>query len=162
MPPEEPQSKPIPLSELLDAFEFVSVSDLDEHQAYVCKRTGRIIFVSEGLDLEEGAQFPEDPDVADYQAVPHRRDLNLGRWVALSFVAQELPDRLEMARDIFSRKGAYGRFKHLLQAANKLDAWYAFEARAAEAALEAWCEDVGVTLIDNSDRSDARPNDPKA
>ena len=48
MPEKEPETAPIKLSELVDAFAFVSVSDFDEHQAYICKRSGRIIFVSEG------------------------------------------------------------------------------------------------------------------
>ena len=65
MPTEEPEAAPVKLSELVDAFEFVSVSDLDEHQAYT------------------------------------------------------------------------------------LDKWHAFEARATELALEEWCVEVGVTLIDN-------------
>ncbi len=149
MPPEEPESTPIKLSDLIEAFEFVSVSDLDEHQAYICKRTGRIIFVSEGVDLDEEVEFPDDPDMGAYHVVPHRRDLDLGRRVALSFVAEELPDSLNKARDIFSRKGAYGRFKQLVQTTGTLDKWYAFEERATQAALEEWCDEVGVTLIDN-------------
>ena len=79
MPTEEPESAPVKLRELADAFEFVGISELDEHQAYICKRTGRIIFVSDGVDLGEDIQFPDDPELADYLPVPHRRDLDLGR-----------------------------------------------------------------------------------
>ena len=50
---------------------------------------------------------------------------------------------------MFSRKGAYSWFKHLLQTSGMLDKWYAFEARAMETALQEWCFAVGVTLIDN-------------
>jgi len=148
-PPDESESTPIKLSELIEASEFVSVSDLDEHQAYICKRTGRIISVSEGMDLEEEVEFPDDPDLDAYHMVPHRRDLDLGRRVALSFVAEELPAALDKARNIFSRRGAYRRFRQLLQATGTLDQWYAFEERATVAALEQWCDEVGVTLIDN-------------
>lgn len=149
MPTEEPVAAPVKLSELVDAFEFVSVSDLDEHQAYICKRTGRIIFVSEGVDLEEDIELPDDPELADYLPVPHRRDLDLGRRLALSFVAEKLPGSFDKASEIFSRKGAYSRFKQLLRATGTLDNWHAFEARATELALEEWCVEVGVTLIDN-------------
>jgi hypothetical protein len=149
LPTEEPESAPVKLSELIDAFEFVSVSDLDEHQAYICKNTGRIIFVSEGVDLEEDIEFPDDPELADYLPVPHRRDLDLGRRLALSFVAEELPGSFDKATEIFRQKGAYSRLKQLLQATGALDKWYAFEARATEMALEEWCGEVGVTLIDN-------------
>jgi hypothetical protein len=55
MPTEEPEAAPVKLSELVDACEFVSVSDLDEHQAYICKWTGRIIFVAEGGRLSASA-----------------------------------------------------------------------------------------------------------
>lgn len=149
MPTEEPKSASVKLQELADAFEFVSVSGLDEHQAYICKRTGRIIFVSEGVNLEEVIEFPDDPELAGYLPVPHRRDLDLGRRLALSFVAEELPGALDKAREIFSRKGAYSRLQQLLQATGTLDKWYAFEARATETALEDWCAEVGVTLIDS-------------
>ena len=149
MPPEEPEFTPIKLSELIEAVEFVSVSDLDEYQAYICKRTGGITFVSEGMDLNEEVEFPEGDDLDNYHEVPNRRDLDLGRRVALSFVAEELPGSLDKARDIFSRKGAYSRFRQLLQATGTLDKWYAFEARATEKALEQWCDAVGVKLIDN-------------
>lgn len=57
MPSEQPRSKPIKLSELIEAFEFVSISDLDEHQAYICKSTGKTTFVSSGVDLEEEMEF---------------------------------------------------------------------------------------------------------
>jgi hypothetical protein len=149
MPEEEPETAPIKLSELVDAFEFVSVSDFDEHQAYICKRTGRIVFVSEGVDLEEDMEFPDDSEEADYLPVPHRRDLDLGKRLALSFVTEELPGSYDKAREIFGRKGAYSRFKHLLQATGTLDKWYAFEARATETALRDWCAAVSVPLLDN-------------
>ena len=149
MPTEEPEAAPVKLSELVDAFEFMSVSDLDEHQAYICKRTGRIIFVSEGVNLEEDIEFPDDTELADYLPVPHRRDLDLGRRLALSFVAEKLPGSFDKASEIFSRKGAYSRFKQLLQATGTLDKWHAFEARATELALKEWCGEVRVTLIDN-------------
>jgi hypothetical protein len=147
MSAEEPESAPIALSDLVDACEFVSASLFDEHQAYICKRTGRITFVAEGVDLEEDSTVPDDPDPADYLAVPHRRDLDLGKRLALSFVADELPGSLDKVRDIFRRKGAYGRFKQLLRATGTLDKWYEYDARATETALAEWCVEVGLTLI---------------
>jgi len=149
MPPKEPQSTSVKLSELIVAFESVSASDGYEHKAYICKRTGRIIIVSEGMDLEEETEVPDEPDLADYHVVPHRRDLDLGKRLALSFVAQELPGLLNKAREIFHRKGAYGRFKQLLHTTGSLDKWYAFEERATEEALLEWCDEAGVTLNDN-------------
>jgi len=79
----------------------------------------------------------------------------LSRWtfeksgLALSFVAEELPDLFDEAMEIFSQKGAYSRFKQLVQATDTLDEWYAFEARVTETALSEWIDEVVVTLIDN-------------
>lgn len=137
----------IELSELVDAFEFVSAAQLGEHDAFICMKTGRIILVVDGMDIAEDVEFPEDADIPDYLAVPHRQDLDLGRTVALSFVAEALPASFDHVRDIFGRKGAYRRFKEFLRATGTVEKWHACEARATEAALEKWCDQVGVTLI---------------
>jgi len=142
------QPAAVKFSELLDACEFVSGSPYDELRAFVCTKTGRIYFVSDLLD-DEIEEVPEDLETSDlYLAVPGRRDLDLGRRLALSFVRDELPGALDKAYDIFGRKGAYGRFKHLLQVNGALDKWYAFEQSAVEAALRDWCEDAGLPLTD--------------
>ena len=49
-------------------------------------------------------------------------------------------------RRIFHKRGAYARFKDLLQRKNALDRWYDFEAEATEAALREWCEINGITI----------------
>lgn len=145
----EAESAAIKLSELVDAFEFVSVSDLEEHHAYICRNTGKIFFVSDNSDVDE-EDLPEDlTESEQYEAVPHRRELDLGKKLALSFIGDELAASLPKAREIFSRKGAYGRFKHLLQVNGILDKWYAFEERAVEAALREWCDEVGVKLVED-------------
>lgn len=147
MTPEELASVAIRLSDLIEAFEFVSSGDLFEHSAYICRKTGEIVFISEGLEIEEG-DLPSDlSDPVQYQEVPHRRDFDLGRRLALSFVAEEIPECIHDARDIFSRKGAYARFKYLLTANGVLDKWYAFEQAAIDAALREWADEVGIKLI---------------
>jgi hypothetical protein len=105
--------------------------------------------VSEDVELDEAGELPDDPDPADYLPVPHKRDLHLGKRLALSFVAEHLPGSFDQAREIFSRKGAYSRFRQLLQRTGTLDKWYAFEQQATETALAEWCVEVGVTLIDH-------------
>jgi len=148
MAAETPGPAAVSLSELLNAFEFVSASPFDEYQAYICRITGRIIFVSEDIDPEE-EELPDDVAISDqYHAVPNRRDLHLGAKLALSFVSDELPTSLREARDIFSRRGAYRRFKQMLEDTRSLDKWYAFEADAVATALKDWCAEVGLSLID--------------
>jgi len=145
---DEAESAAIKLSELVEAFEFVSVSELGEHQAYICRKTGRIYFVSENINIEE--ELPEDlTESEQYESVPHRRDLALGKRVALSFVEEELPALLPEAREIFGHKGAYGKFKRLLDVNGILDRWYVFEERAAEAALREWSDEVGLILVED-------------
>jgi len=95
--------------------------------------------------MDDAAELPDDPETAGYILVPHRRDLDLGKKLALAFAVEELPEAQMDVRDIFSRKGAYRRFKYLLQAKGALERWYAYEERAIEAAMCRWCDDVGLT-----------------
>ncbi|WIW90957.1 hypothetical protein K3M67_18095 (plasmid) [Sphingobium sp. V4] len=146
--PEITPSAPLILSDVIEAVEFVSASQIHEFQAYICKRTGRILCMDEGLGSEHTAELPDDPVAAGFVAVPHKHDLDLGKPLALNFVADELPALLGEARDIFRRKGAYRRFKDLVQAQGKLECWYAYEACETEAAVRSWCEEVGLPLDD--------------
>ncbi len=57
-----------------------------------------------------------------------------------AFVEEALPDEWNRVAEMFRRKGAYGRFKPLLQDRGALERWYAFEAAATERALKDWCE----------------------
>jgi hypothetical protein len=74
------------------------------------------------------------------------RPLDLGRELALSFVEQELPNDYDRAEGFFYSKGAYGRFKTLLESRGVMEKWYAFEARATEAKLREWCHEHGVQV----------------
>ncbi|MCK5351545.1 hypothetical protein KAJ77_03150, partial [bacterium] len=47
---------------------------------------------------------------------------------------------------IFRRKGAYGRFKGLLEQKGLLEEWYAFEEEKTRERLLRWCEENGVVL----------------
>jgi Uncharacterised protein family (UPF0158) len=149
MAPEESPPLPVRLTDLVEAFEFVSASQFDEHQAYICSRTGRIVYVSDSVDLEEEEALPEDPEEAGYLAIPRRQDLDLGRPVALLFAAKALPDSYDEVRDIFRRRGAFGRFKHLLRTKGVLDQWYAFDEHATQNALREWCDETGVPVVED-------------
>jgi hypothetical protein len=142
------KSVAVKFSELRDAFDFVSMGLQYEHRAYVCTNTGTIYWSSDAIDAEE--ELPDDLETSDnYIAVPHKNELNLGRDLVFSFVREQLPDAWDDVRDIFRRRGAYGRFKDLLQDRNMLEKWYAFEESAGEEALRAWCEEAGIQLDDS-------------
>lgn len=108
--------------ELRNTFEFVSSGAPLEYSAYIFRDTGKIYWHA---DLEEEEDLPEDLETSDpYIEVPHKNDLGLGRGLALAFVGQELPDDSETVSGFFRRRGAYRRFKALLDKRGKLQEWY--------------------------------------
>lgn len=134
--------------DLILAFEFIGAAAPTEHSAYISLDTGAIYWTSEvtdGLDDD----VPDDLEVSDrYVAIPHKTDLELGRDLALRFVAEQLPDRYTQVYGFFQRQGAYSRFKDLLESCGVLEQWYGFEADAAERALRQWCAETGIELQD--------------
>ena len=98
-------------------------------------------------------ELPEDIDTSDrYISVPHKNDLDLGRNLVLRFAAQEMSDSYERVRSIFQRKGAYARFKDLLETKALLESWYRFEAEAHDKALREWCAENGIHIIEKTDQ----------
>jgi hypothetical protein len=57
-----------------------------------------------------------------------------------------LPKEFEKVRSIFYRKGAYAKFKSLLESTGKIEEWYKFEAKRTEQALREWCADQDVEI----------------
>ena len=132
------------------AFEFASSGLPTEHNAYISIDTGQIHWTSDWNPMEE--EVPDDLETSDrYIAVPHKNELNLGRVLALRFVEQELPERYEQAHAFFRSRGAYARFKRLLEAEEVLEKWYKFEAEAVEKALRGWCAENDIQLVGKGD-----------
>jgi hypothetical protein len=131
--------------ELLDAFEFVSSVASGENTAYLCKATGKIHWHSDWADDVE-ALPDEVEDSKEYVPIPDKRELDLGKPLVLKFARHYLPDDYNRVREIFSRAGAYARFKDLLEHRGVLDRWYDFEQKAAEGALRTWCEENDIEV----------------
>ena len=139
--------------ELRNAYDFVSAGGPFDHSAWICLDTGKIYWRSSATELED-EDLPEDIDDSDrYLAVPSQHDLKLGRRLALAFVAEELPDDYDTVEGFFRRRGAYGRFKDLLDARGKLQQWYEYESRATDEALAAWCAEHSIQSIANRPES---------
>ena len=135
------------LSDLQAAMEWAS-DDMSDNEAYVCRETGKIYWVSEepGL-LDDEEETPGDIDnIEKYLPVPDKRDLDLGTRLVFDFAARHLDDQYEKIRSIFRRRGAYGRFREMLEETNSLDAWYAFSEERTLVALTAWCESEGFDI----------------
>jgi hypothetical protein len=140
---------PVSFSHLQDAFEFASTDGGGLNEAFLDRETGRIHFRSDYYDADdEEEELPEDPPADRYLPIPDRKDLDLGRRMVLDFARQCLPDDFDEVRDIFSRRGAYARFKALLARRRAIDRWHDFSNKAEEAALRQWCADNDVPLKD--------------
>lgn len=138
-------STPVKLSELLDAFDWVSASGIFENQAYVNRESGKVYWSSSTSELEE--ELPEDiEDGTLYVTVPHKNEFDLGRSLALRFVEEQLPDSYELVHGYFRKQGAYSRFKNLLERQGRLEAWHQYEAGAVEQALREWSEENGLQV----------------
>jgi len=121
------------------AFDFASFGQPFEHEAYLNRQTGETYFYSEYDDNEE--ELPEDiNDEKKYIALPHKNDLDLGKRLVLEFTYKFLPDEMDKVESIFRKKGAYSKFKHILEMTETLDKWYSFENNAQEKALRDWCK----------------------
>ena len=136
---------PIKFSDIEDAFFFVSMGEMYMNSAFLCLKTGQVLYISDFSDSDE---LPEDIDDEPdkYIEIPHKNELNLGKPLVLEFSAMHLPDNLEKVNSFFHKKGAYSKFKNLLEAKGLLDKWYAFEEEEQNKALREWCKDNDIIL----------------
>jgi len=145
----------IKYEDLESAFEFVSAGPMGEHEAYISLDSGEIYWKSDLSDVDE---LPDDFDTSDrYLAVPHKHELDLGKRLVERFTALKLPDSGDDVRRIFSHKGAYSRFRQLLESKGLLDAWYAFENEQVSRTLREWCAENGIGLVEHGGKEEQRP-----
>jgi len=136
----------IKFSEIDTAFTFVSFGAPCEHYAYLNKKTGETYYVSEYSDDDE--DIPEDLyENEDYIEIPHKNDLNLGRNLVFDFVASRLPEEFDKVQGYFRKKGAYSRFKDLLERKGVLDEWHQFENEQMGKELRNWCKINNIEII---------------
>jgi hypothetical protein len=138
---------PVSLKDILGAFEFVSAGGGGEHEAFLCKQSGKL-YCHSGLcdDLDI---LPDDiGDSEKFLQIPDKRELDLGKPLALDFARQFLPGDFDDVLQFFSRRGAYAKFKDLLGRRGVLDQWYDFEAKAEERALRMWCDLNSIEVSD--------------
>src|SRR5260370_42085357 len=120
------------------AFDFISSASPMEHNAYVSLDAGEVYWTSDSNDAFD-EDVPDDLETSDrYLTIPHKNDLDLGRGLALRFVAQQLPARYDQVEGFFRRQGAYSHFKSLLQREGALEDWYTFDADSVDSALSQW------------------------
>ena len=139
----------VSFDDLESALQWVSSAGPFENTALISKATGQIFYSSSTYETED--ELPEDIDDATlYLSVPHKNDLDLGRNLALRFAAEYLPDEERKVQDYFHRRGAYGRFKDLLERTGRLDHWHQYEREATKSALLAWAAEEGLKVADGA------------
>jgi hypothetical protein len=142
---------PISFQDIFQALELVSMEGATgEHEAILCRQTGKIYWRSEFSDLDElNDELPDDiEDDEKYVAVPNKRELGLGKPLVLAFAREFLPNDFDEVRYIFSKRGAYRKFHALLARRNAIDRWHDFESKATERALRDWCEINSIAVAD--------------
>ena len=134
------------LEELFENYEF-SRSCCEETPTYINRKTGQIVMDAEAL-TGEPCPVENVEDHPDYMHIPNEFDLGLEHSSVLvwRFVRQEIPGLEPKVREMFSRKGAFRRWKNFLAEIDLLDKWHNFEDDSVREALMEWCEANGVTL----------------
>ena len=128
------------------AFDYASADSPGMTTVLLDTKTGEFHCHSELIDLDP---LPEELyDSEDTISIPHKNDLDMGRNLVFEFAAQVIPDELDRVEAFFSRRGAYRRFKDLLEYTGHLQEWYDYEGAAREKAMRAWCEENEIELID--------------
>lgn len=144
-----PSQASVTLDDLEDALMWVSSGESFQSAAFISKATGQVFYSSTEIDVEE--ELPEDMnDPALYWCVPHKSDLELGRDLVFQFAREHLPEQMDLVRDCFHRRGAYARYKDLLDRTGKLERWHQYEQEATRAALLAWADEEGINVIDRA------------
>jgi len=136
------------------ALDWSSSAGPYENEALICRRTGRVYLQSMHGEFEEEG-LPEDiEDGTLYVAVPHKNELNLGRELVFQFVENEAPRIETQVGAVFRQRGAYSKFKSILERSGLLQRWYEYESAATRSALERWAKENGLVVAEAA-RGDA-------
>ena len=134
----------VSFDDIENAFFFVSMDQEFMHNAYLCKETGEIFYTSEMGDSEELPEDIDDPE--KYIVIPHKNELDLGKALVIEFTSEYLPEELDRVYSIFRRKGAYSRYKDLLESKGVLEEWYKFENERQKVVLKEWCRENNIEI----------------
>ena len=95
---------PVDWDELLRAFKFVSLGQPYEHEAVLCRKTGKFLWHTESFDGAD--EWPDDADDDEkYLAIPHKKELDLGKPLVFAFAEEFLPDEFGEIRRMFREEG---------------------------------------------------------
>src|SRR5246500_6014724 len=142
---------PVSFSDVQLAFEFVSSGGMGENEAYLDRQSGKIYWHFEFGNNDE--ELPDDIDDEKYISIPDKRKLDLGKPLVLDFVREFLPDDYDEVRHIFSRRGAYRRYRELLVRRGALERGYDFSNKSEQTALREGGAENGIELSETWGRA---------
>ena len=142
--PEKLTCAPVSFRALRDGYDFASMGQDIGNEAYVSKKTGEVVVVSDEVEMDRRPDDLKRP--GRYIALPSKSELDLDRDLVFAFVQQAMPEEAGHVAGFFGHSGAYGRFKDLLRHRGKLGAWHDFEERATDEALKRWCASNDIPL----------------
>ena len=134
------------INELEMAIEFNSSGVYSDDYAYLDTESGQIYYVSDAIDEEPPDDIEENEK---YLLLPTKQELELGKSLALQFVNETASDLSSVVYSIFSSRGAYSRFKSLLESKGLLEQWYTYEQNKTREALKEWCSANEIKCNDN-------------
>ena len=138
----------ISLKDLEFALEWASERHSD-CSAALRRSDGAIFYLGGDSDYSEPDAEPPPSDIGDpdkYLELPTRHDLDLGQPLVFDFVDAQAPALRDAVQDIFRRRGAYSRFKDLLEQQGLLERWHHYSDEETKAALQRWARDNGFEV----------------
>lgn len=82
----------------------------------------------------------------DYIEIPHKNDLDLGKYLVFKFVERYIPEKEDEVYSYFQRSGDYSKYKYFLERDNLLDRWYELEDQRTKSVLLEWCHENGIEV----------------
>ena len=126
------------------AVEFVSFN-FGENEVFLSRDTGKLFYIHE-IDASMSDELPADFEEGGYLSIPGKNQLGLKQNLVHEFANGCSDEIQQKIRDCFRKRGAYRRFRALLDRNGLLDAWYKFENQAERDAICAWCADNKIEL----------------
>lgn len=136
----------------------MKVKFTDIEAAYITANTGEYGESKSQLDKATG-KFYLQTDTCDDEVIPdevsgsgtvvslpNKKSFDLGPQLVFRFIRETFPAGYDKISEIFTRRGAYARYKKWLIANNLLDKWLEYSEAAEKTALCKWCADNGIEL----------------
>lgn len=136
----------VKFKDIEDAYRKANTGGYVESKSRLDKATGK--FYDQSANGEEEGIPEEVSGSGHVVSLPNKKDLDLGPQMVFRFIRETFPDGYDKVSEIFTRRGAYGRYKKWLIANNLTDKWLEYSEAAEKAALRAWCADNGIELED--------------